>query len=154
MPPLTDGSQVMWLGVAMVEVAGDRADSRRTDRNGRGVVRVGEGVAVGGIDGVVIGDVTGATLGSDESLLRVRPQRLGKGATTLGGGGGVGAGVGVATDVGTTLGSGGGVGSGDGVGSTVGGGGGDGVWGNVGNVGTWSGRWVCCVKMSDSVSKL
>jgi hypothetical protein len=103
MPPLTDGSQVMWLGVAVVEVAGDRADSRSTDRNGRGVVWVGEGVAVGGIGGVVVGDVAGATLGSDASLLRGRPQRLGKGATTLGGGGGVGAGVGVATDVGTTL---------------------------------------------------
>jgi hypothetical protein len=108
-------------------------------------------MAVGGIGGVVVGDVDGATLGSDAPLLRVRPQRLGKGATTLGGGGGVGDGVGVATDVGTTLGSGGGVGSGDGVGSTVGGGGGDGVWGTLG---TWSGRWVCCVKMSISVSKL
>jgi hypothetical protein len=136
-PPLTDGSQAMRLGVAVVEAAGDRADSRRTDGNGRGVVWVGEGVAVGGIGGVAVGDVAGANLGIDASLLRVRPQRLGKGATTLGGGGGVGAGVGVKTDVGTTLGSGGGVGSGEGVGSTVGGGGGDGVWGTVG---TWSGR--------------
>jgi hypothetical protein len=127
MPPVTDGSQVMRLGVAVVEVAGGRADSRRTDGNGRGVVWVG---------GVAVGDVAGATLGNDAPLLRVRPQRLGKGATTLGGGVGVGAGLG------TTLGSGGGVSSGDGVGSTVGGGGGDGVWGGVvrAGVGTWEGR--------------
>jgi hypothetical protein len=99
-------------------------------------------LVVGGIGGVAVGDFAGATLGSDAPLLRVRPQRLGKGATTLGGGGGVGAGVGVENGVGTTLGSGGGVGSGDGVGSTVGGGGGDGVWGGVvrAGVGTWEGR--------------
>jgi hypothetical protein len=151
MPPLTDGSQVMRLGVVMVEVSGDRADRRRTDGNGRGAVWIGEGVADGGIGGVAVGDVVRATLGIDASLLRVRPQRVGNGATTLGGGGGVGAGLGVKTDAGTTLGSGGGVGSDDGVGATVGGGGGDGVRGTVG---TWSGRWVCCVKMSDSVSKV
>jgi hypothetical protein len=149
MPPLTDGSQVMRWGVVTVEVSGDRADMRRTDGNGRGLI--GEGVADGGIGGVAVGDVVGASFGIAASRLRVRPQRVGKGATTLGGGGGVGFGFGVKNDAGTTLGSGGGVDSDGGAGATVGGGGGDGVWGTVG---TWSGRWVCCLNMSDSVSKV
>jgi hypothetical protein len=128
MPPLTDGSHVMLWGVGTVECLVDRADMRRTD-----------------------GYVVGATLGIAASRFRVRPQRVGNGATTLGGGDAVGFGVVVKVDAGATLGSGGGVRSDGGVGATIVGGGGDGVWGAVG---TWSGRWVCCLKMSDSVSKV